>query len=75
MQGKPKTTITAEWITVDDVSEEKCLAETIEEFTTPENLQKVFEYRCNKHLHKTAMSIGQRMMSKEESGFVVWNDE
>ena len=35
MKGKElKPTTTCEWITVDDVSELKCKAETIEEFMT-----------------------------------------
>ena len=34
MKNKAKTSITAEWIKIDDVSEEVCKAESIEEFTT-----------------------------------------
>jgi acyl-CoA oxidase len=50
MKQKGKPTITCEWITLDDVTEEKCKAETIEDFLQPENLKKIFEYRCNKLL-------------------------
>lgn len=58
MKDKSKQSITVEWVTTEDVTEEKCKAETIEEFVTPENLKAVFEYRCNKLLQKTAMSLG-----------------
>ena len=50
MKQKGKPTITCEWITLDDVLEEKCKAETIEDFLQPEHLKKIFEYRCNKLL-------------------------
>jgi len=32
MKGKAKQSITADWVTTDDVTEEKCKAESIEEF-------------------------------------------
>lgn len=75
MKGKMKSSITVNWVTTDDISEEQCKAETIEEFLTPQNLKAVFEYRCNKLLQKTAMTMGQKMMNKENNAFDVWNDE
>lgn len=59
---------------MEDVTDEKCTADTIEEFCTPENLKKIFEYRCNLKLQATAMNLGRRMMAKEDA-FDVWNDE
>ena len=50
MKGKAKKTVTAEWITIDDVSEEKCAAESVEEFTKYDNLAAVLQYRSNKLL-------------------------
>lgn len=50
MQGKAKQSITVEWIKTDDVTDEVCKAETIEDFVKPENLKAVYEYRCNKLL-------------------------
>lgn len=58
MQQKAKTSITVEWLKTDDVTEEVCKAESVEDFVTPENLRAVFEYRCNKLLQRTAMSLG-----------------
>ena len=34
-----------------------------------------FEYRCNRHLQRTAQNVGMRMASKEEDFFSIWNDE
>lgn len=67
--------MTVNWITTDDITDEKCKAETIEEFLNPENLRAVYEYRCNKLLQKAAMNLGQKMMDKSNSPFKVWNDE
>lgn len=50
MKNKAKQSITVNWVTLDDVTEEKCKAETIDDFLQPENLKAVFEYRCNKLL-------------------------
>lgn len=47
MKDSKKPTTTCEWVRVDDVSEEKCTASTIEEFMSIDNLKAVFEYRCN----------------------------
>lgn len=54
MQEKLKQTTTCEWIKIDDVSEEKCTAESIEELMTTESLRAFFEYRCNMKLQKCA---------------------
>ena len=75
MKGDRFTTFSCEWITIDDVSDQKCEAQTIEEFMKPDNIQKVFEYRCNKILQKCAMSIAQKAMAKEKSSFQIWNEE
>ena len=75
MKEKAKPTTTCEWVKVDDVSEEKCAANSIEEFMTIDNLKAVFEYRCNMKLEQTAMAIGSRAMTKEENFFDIWNDE
>lgn len=58
MKDKAKESITVNWVTTDDVTEDKCKAESIEEFMEPNNLKAVFEYRCNKLLQKTAMTLG-----------------
>jgi hypothetical protein len=50
MKGKEKQTVTCQWVKIDDVSEEKCTAETIDQLLSPEVLLAAFEYRCNKHL-------------------------
>lgn len=48
MKGKlEKPTITCEWIKIDPVQGEKCLAQTPEEFLTFESLQHIFEFRAN----------------------------
>lgn len=75
MKQKGKPTITCEWISVDDVTEDKCKAESLEEFFKPENILALFEYRCNKLLQRSAMSLAGRMMAKEEDPFDIWNDE
>ena len=50
MKGKPKATFTCKWIKMDDVLEDKCKADDIESFMKVENLEALFEYRCNKML-------------------------
>jgi len=50
MKGEAKKTMTAEWITIDDVSEDKCAAESIEDFMKFDNLASVLQYRSNKLL-------------------------
>lgn len=57
--------MTCEWISTEDVSEEKCNAETIEQLTTPESLKAIFAYRSNLKLQELAMRIGQKVMNKE----------
>lgn len=75
MNDKKKPTTTCEWITVEDVSENKCAAESAEDFMQIDNLRAVMEYRCNLKLQQLAMKIGQRSMSKKEDFFDIWNDE
>ena len=41
---------TMEWLKLDDVSDEKCEAQTVEELVSNDNLLKFFEYRCNLRL-------------------------
>jgi hypothetical protein len=47
MKDKLKTTTTVEWINLDDVSEDKCKAESIEELMAVDSLKAMFEYRAN----------------------------
>ena len=75
MENKAKQSITVEWIKVDDVSDEKCEAETIEQFMTHANLKHVFEYRCNKLLQRSVMFLGQKLMDKSKDRFDTWNEE
>lgn len=42
-----KQTMTCEWITTDDVSDQKCEAESIEQIMEPDFLLKAFSFRCN----------------------------
>lgn len=65
--------MTCEWITTDDVSEEKCTAESIEQLLEPENLKAIFSYRCNLKLQELAMRMGQKIMNKEDP-LKVWNE-
>ena len=74
-EGKAKQSITVEWLTIDDVTDQKCEAQSIEEFMTHDNLKKVFEYRCNKLVQRSVMSLGQKMMDKSRKKFDIWNDE
>ena len=64
LQGRAKQSVTVEWIKADDVLDEKCKAETIEEFLAHDNIKAVFEYRCNKLLQKCAMILGAKLMDK-----------
>ena len=75
MKDKQPQTITCSWITTQDVSDEKCNYNSIEEFTNPQNLIKIFEYRCNKLLQKCSMQIGRKLFEKKEDSFDIWNDE
>ena len=54
MKDKLKTTATVEWLKLDDVSEDKCEAESEEDLMKNENLLAFFEYRCNLKLQKCA---------------------
>lgn len=47
MKGKSKKTNTCEWISVEPVEGQKCLAETEEEFVHFKNLEDLFEFRAN----------------------------
>lgn len=75
MKGKEKQTVTCQWVKIDDVTEDKCTAETIDQLLSPEQLLAAFGYRCNKNLQRTAQNIGMKMASKEEEFFQIWNDE
>lgn len=76
MKDKLKPSQTCEWVKTDDVTEEKCEATTIDEFLQFDNLIKVFEYRCNKLLQRTAMSLAGKTMGKTpDEQFKAWNDE
>ena len=65
--------MTCEWISTDDVSEEKCKVSSPEELLNPENLKDIFSYRCNLKLQEIAMRMGQRIMNKEDP-VTVWNE-
>lgn len=65
--------MTCEWVTTDDVSEEKCTAESIEQLMSTDSLKSIFAYRCNLKLQEIAMRIGQKIMNKEPA-MKVWND-
>jgi len=67
--------VTCQWVKIEDITEEKSKAESIEQLTTPENLLEAFGYRCNKLLQQSAFSIGARVAQKEEDHFTIWNDE
>lgn len=75
MNNKAKQSTTVNWITTDDVTDDTCKAESIEDLLKPECLKSIFEYRCNKLLQRTAMSLGQKLMDKSNDAFRVWNDE
>lgn len=47
MKGKIKKTNTSEWIKIEPVEGERCLAETSEEFLNTNNLIDVFVFRAN----------------------------
>ena len=65
-------TTTCEWIKIDDFTEVKCNAESVEELL--DNVQEHFMYRCNLLLSKLANEIGMKMMDKSNDSFEVWND-
>lgn len=54
MKDKLKQTTTVEWIQLDDVSEDKCKATSVEELMDVDSLKAFFEYRANLKLQKTA---------------------
>lgn len=74
MRGNAKVSVTAEWISLEDVTDEKCKADTAEEFMTYDNLEAVIQYRTNKLLQKTAMSLGAKMMDRNVNKFDTWNN-
>jgi hypothetical protein len=61
MKGKIKKTFTCEWIRIEPVEGEKCLAETEEEFLKPENLIQVFAHRANLLLQRTGMELSAKL--------------
>jgi len=65
MKGKEKTTVTCQWVKVEDVTDDKCTAENIDQLLSPEVLLAAFEYRCNMNLQRTAQNIGIKIASKE----------
>lgn len=69
MEDKPVPATTCQWITTDDVTEQKFEGETLEDFYDPENIRKIFEYRCNKLVQKVAMSIARETMMKKKTKF------
>ena len=72
-EEKTKQTMTCEWISLEDVSDDKCQAETIEQLMTPESLKAIFTYRCNLKLQELAARIGKKVMNKE-APLKVWNE-
>jgi len=73
MMGKEEKTVTCSWITTDDVSEDKCKADTIEGLLEKESIIKIFEHRCNKLVQENAMGLGAKM-AESENKFEVWNN-
>ncbi|CDW85834.1 peroxisomal acyl-coenzyme a oxidase 3 [Stylonychia lemnae] len=75
MKGKQtKKTITCEWISMDQVEGQTCLAEDDEQFLNVENLIQIFEFRANLLLQRTAMDLAQKLMDKENHPLDAWND-
>ena len=71
--AKVKQSMTCDWITADDISEEKCAAESIEDLTTHESLKAIFSHRCNFKLQEVAMKMAQKIMAKEPP-IKAWNE-
>lgn len=61
MKGKIKKTSTCEWIKIEPVEGEKCLAETEDELIVPKCLEEIFEFRTNLLLQRTAWELSGKL--------------
>lgn len=63
MKGKQvKKTMTCEWIKVEPVQGEKCLAETPEQLLTFESIKAIFEFRANLLLQRTGFQLSNKLL-------------
>jgi hypothetical protein len=75
MKGKQvKPTVTYEWIKLEPVLGEKCLAKTPDELTSFESLQAIFEFRANLLLQKTGFELSNRLLGENKIDSIdAWN--
>ena len=67
MKGKlAKPTTTCEWIKVDPVLGEKCLAETPEELLSMKSINEIFEFRSNLLLQRTGFELSSKLSGEEK---------
>jgi hypothetical protein len=65
MKGKQvKPTATCEWIKIEPVLGEKCLAETIEELLSFKNVISILEFRCNLLLQRTGFQLSEKLLGE-----------
>lgn len=74
MKNKIKKTVTCEWIKVEPVEGEKCLAETEEELVVFKCLEDIFEFRANLLLQRTAWELSAKLQEENVHPLDAWND-
>jgi acyl-CoA oxidase len=73
VKGKIKKTITCEWIKIEPVEGEKCLAETEDEFLNPKNLIEAYEFRANLLLQRTGWELSAKLQEENANPIDAWN--
>jgi hypothetical protein len=74
VKGKIKKTQTCEWVKIEPVEGEKCLATTEEEFLNHKNLVEIFVFRTNILLQKSGWELSMKLGESDASPFNAWND-
>ena len=69
---EPSETKFAQWVDLDDVTENKCKMEGSADLGMLRDIQ---VYKCNLMLQKIMQKIGKRVMIDKEDQFKVWNEE
>lgn len=67
MKGKlEKKTLTCEWITIEPVNGEKCLAETAEQLLSFTSIMQIFEFRANLLLQRTGFQLSGKLLGENK---------
>ena len=74
MKGKIKKTVTCEWVRIEPVEGENCLAETEEEFGKMDNLIGCFQFKTNLLLQRTGWALSEKLTTEGTSPVDAWND-